>query len=208
MPIPPRSILAGPNSEHGGWRAWPPGIKHCPWQRLHAGPRHQWVTAGAVYQRPLPAVWYCSATLAGMRPRSLTARPCSFAQARMSPERWRLAAVCPGRRSWARPALPCSRNGASCLPNARRSWRSGRFHSPSHPRRTARSDSPGRRSDRLPARQLLSAPSLPPPLRWCLHRTQASGRHNAADQAYSPATPAASPATPAAWHVHASYRTR
>jgi len=32
---------------------------------------------GAVYQRPLPAAWYCSATLAGMRPRSLTARPCS-----------------------------------------------------------------------------------------------------------------------------------
>jgi hypothetical protein len=33
------------------------------------------------------AAWYCSNTLAGMRPRSLTARPCSFAQARISPER-------------------------------------------------------------------------------------------------------------------------
>jgi hypothetical protein len=34
-----------------------------------------------------PAAWYYSATLAGMRPRSLTARPCCFAQARISPER-------------------------------------------------------------------------------------------------------------------------
>jgi hypothetical protein len=39
-------------------------------------------------QRPLPvAAWYCSTTLAGMRPRSLTAMPWSFAQARMSPLR-------------------------------------------------------------------------------------------------------------------------
>ena len=52
------------------------------------------------FYRP-PAALYCSTTLAGMRPRSLTARPCSFAQARMSPERWRLAA---GRRGCARPA--------------------------------------------------------------------------------------------------------
>ena len=38
--------------------------------------------------QPWPvAVWYCSTTLAGMRPRSLTAMPWSFAQARMSPER-------------------------------------------------------------------------------------------------------------------------
>jgi hypothetical protein len=39
-------------------------------------------------QRPLDAAaWYCSTTLAGMRPRSLTARPWSRAQALMSPER-------------------------------------------------------------------------------------------------------------------------
>ena len=39
-------------------------------------------------QLPLPvAAWYCSTTLAGMRPRSLTAMPWSFAQVRMSPLR-------------------------------------------------------------------------------------------------------------------------
>jgi hypothetical protein len=36
-------------------------------------------------QRPHVADWYCSTTLAGMRPRSLTAMPCSFAQARTVP---------------------------------------------------------------------------------------------------------------------------
>jgi hypothetical protein len=35
------------------------------------------------------AAWYCSTTLAGIRPRSLTAMPWSFAQARISPLRWR-----------------------------------------------------------------------------------------------------------------------
>ena len=36
-------------------------------------------------QRQFPvAAWYCSTTLAGMRPRSLTARPWPLAQARIS----------------------------------------------------------------------------------------------------------------------------
>jgi hypothetical protein len=38
-----------------------------------------WVTAGY-----LVAAWYCPATLAGMRPRSLTGMPLAFAHARMS----------------------------------------------------------------------------------------------------------------------------
>jgi cytochrome P450 len=78
------------------------------------------VPMAALRQRPLPAAaWYCSTTLAGMRPRSLTARPWSFAHARISPERWRLAAVRAARRGCVRPALRAwSINGASCLRNA------------------------------------------------------------------------------------------
>jgi hypothetical protein len=51
------------------------------------------------------AAWYCSTTLAGMRPRALTAMPACFAHARMLPLRSRLAAVRPGRRRCPRPAL-------------------------------------------------------------------------------------------------------
>ena len=40
-----------------------------------------------VCQRPLVAAWYCSTTLAGMRPRALTAMPWSCAHARISPLR-------------------------------------------------------------------------------------------------------------------------
>jgi ectoine hydroxylase-related dioxygenase (phytanoyl-CoA dioxygenase family) len=44
--------------------------------------------SAALGQRSLAvAAWYCSTTLAGMRPRSLTARPWSLAHARMSPLR-------------------------------------------------------------------------------------------------------------------------
>jgi hypothetical protein len=50
-------------------------------RRADAAGQSRWWCLG---QRPLAAAWYCSTTLAGMRPRSLTARPCSFAQARMS----------------------------------------------------------------------------------------------------------------------------
>jgi hypothetical protein len=39
------------------------------------------------HRPPLVAASYCSTTLAGMRPRSLTATPWSFAHARMSPLR-------------------------------------------------------------------------------------------------------------------------
>ncbi len=49
------------------------------------------VRLGAV-QRPLTAAWYCSMTLAGIRPRALTAMPWSFAHAR-SPLRCRPAAA-------------------------------------------------------------------------------------------------------------------
>ena len=44
-------------------------------------------------QDPWVAASYCSATLAGMRPRSLTAMPSPFAHARMLPLRSRLDAV-------------------------------------------------------------------------------------------------------------------
>ena len=54
---------------------------------------------------PVVAASYCSTTLAGMRPRSLTAMPCSFAHARMSPLRSRLDGVRTGRRRCPRPAL-------------------------------------------------------------------------------------------------------
>src|SRR5215468_3046480 len=68
-------------------------------------------------QDPLAAS-YCSTTLAGMRPRPLTAMPWPLAQARMSPLRCRLDDV-RGRRC-PRPALrACSTKGASCLRNAR-----------------------------------------------------------------------------------------
>src|SRR6266480_960125 len=43
-------------------------------------------------QCPLVAAWYCSTTLAGMRPRALTAMSWSFAHARISPLRSRFAA--------------------------------------------------------------------------------------------------------------------
>jgi len=56
-----------------------------------------WATTTGVPVIYCKAALYCSTTLAGMRPRSLTARPCSFAHARISPERWRFAAVLPER---------------------------------------------------------------------------------------------------------------
>jgi hypothetical protein len=46
----------------------------------------------------LVAAWYCSATLTGMRPRSLTAMPWVFAHARMSPLRSRADEVRTVRR--------------------------------------------------------------------------------------------------------------
>jgi hypothetical protein len=66
------------------------------------------------------AALYCSATLAEIRPRSLTVMPWSFAHARMSALRSRLDAVRPGRRRGPRPArrvlderreLPTERRG-------------------------------------------------------------------------------------------------
>ena len=51
------------------------------------------------------AARYCSTTLAGMRPRSLTAMPLSFAQVRMSTLRSRAAGVRAARRRWPRPTL-------------------------------------------------------------------------------------------------------
>lgn len=51
------------------------------------------------------AASYCSTTLAGMRPRALTATPCSFAHVRIPPLRSRLDTVRPGRRRCPRPAL-------------------------------------------------------------------------------------------------------
>jgi len=62
--------------------------------------------------RPLAAAWYCSNTLAGIRPRSLTVMPCSLAHARTSPLRCRPADVRAVRRAGPRLALrACSMNG-------------------------------------------------------------------------------------------------
>src|SRR5258706_10884355 len=56
---------------------------------------------------------YWSTMLTGIRPRSLTAMPCSLAHARMSPLRCRPAAVRAARRAGPRPTLrACSMNGA------------------------------------------------------------------------------------------------
>jgi len=75
----PRPVQGLPGSVRG-LPAWGAGQPCC--RRLPAVPM------AASRQRPFPAAaWYCSTTLAGMRPRSLTARPCSFAHARISPER-------------------------------------------------------------------------------------------------------------------------
>ena len=69
------------------------------------------------------AAWYCSTTLAGIRPRSLTAMRWSFAQA---PDI--AAALAAGRAARRRCSGPrsalraCSRNGASCLPKATVFW--------------------------------------------------------------------------------------
>jgi hypothetical protein len=90
---------------------------------------------------------YCSTTLAGMRPRPLTAMPCSFAQARMSPLRCRLDA---GRgRRCPRPALrACSTNSASCFRNAAACFlfRSISYSVPPNANRTVSSAGPPSRS--------------------------------------------------------------
>src|SRR5579859_1536519 len=75
----PRPVQGLPGSVRG-LPAWGAGQPCC--RRLPAVPM------AASRQRPFPAAaWYCSTTLAGMRPRSLAARPCSFAHARISPDR-------------------------------------------------------------------------------------------------------------------------
>ena len=59
----------------------------------------------ATAQRPWAAAWYCSNTLAGIRPRALTAMPWALAHARTSPLRCRPADVRAVRRAGPRPAL-------------------------------------------------------------------------------------------------------
>ena len=82
-----------------GWLTWEdcnevrPGA--CPW--LSGIPATGWAESDwagltgrpcmSFCQDPLVAASYCSTTLAGMRPRSLTAMPWSFAHARMPPLR-------------------------------------------------------------------------------------------------------------------------
>jgi len=58
---------------------------------------------GRLVQRPFAAAWYWSTTLAGIRPRSLTAMPCSFAHAY-------LGAALPADRG---PGSPARRSAAS-----------------------------------------------------------------------------------------------
>jgi hypothetical protein len=74
---------------------------------------------GVPRDRPVAAS-YCSATPAGIRPRSLTGMPWAFAHARMLPLRWRADVVRAGRRCCPRPALrACSTKGASPSRNFR-----------------------------------------------------------------------------------------
>ena len=61
---------------------WATGYGGVPGPEVRSG-----VRGGRGLSAPAPAAWYCSATLAGMRSRSLTVMPWSFAQARISPER-------------------------------------------------------------------------------------------------------------------------
>ena len=61
-------------------------------------------------QSAFVAAWYCSTTRAGMRPRSLTARPACSAHARMLSLRSRLDAVRSGRR-------PCPRRSLARMPD-------------------------------------------------------------------------------------------
>jgi hypothetical protein len=128
-------------------------------------------------QRPVVAASYCSTTLAGMRPRALTAMPWSFAYARMPrrghglPLRGPIAAAVLVRPSGrARRTAP-----AACGTPGRPSC-SGRSRTPRRPARTARSPLPGRRQDRLPGRPLSSSPSRPPCLRWLSAPYRASAR--------------------------------
>ena len=72
-----------------------------------------------MFQVRWAAAWYCSTTLAGIRPRSLTVMPWSLAHARMPALRPRLDAVRPAVRRGPRPALRAwLMNGASCWRNA------------------------------------------------------------------------------------------
>ena len=131
-------------------------------------------------QDRLVAASYCSTTLAGMRPRSLTVMP-GF---RPGPDTAAAVAarnVRPRRRRCPRPVLRAwSMKGASCLRNA------GAFlllRSISYQRRRARSAPsllPGRHRDRLLVRRLPSVPSWPPWLRSaiCTVQDQLSCRGN------------------------------
>ncbi len=88
--------------------------------RIRSRPVIGYVMRARGSRRPLPCSasfgggWYCSITLAGIRPRSLTARPSSLAHARTSPLRCRPAEVRGVHRARPRLALrACSMNGAS-----------------------------------------------------------------------------------------------
>jgi hypothetical protein len=123
-----------------------------------------WPSRGpGVCQRSLAAAWCCSTTLAGMRPRSLSAMPAPFARARIPPLRSRLAAVRPGRRRCACPALRAwSMKGASCRRNAAAFFLLRSIAYVSRRSRNAPSHPPGLPPDRLRARRLSSLPSRPP----------------------------------------------
>jgi len=86
----------------GGMTARPDAVD---WPRQRQDDLEGWPGRDrGVCQCPLVAAWYCSTTLAGMRPRALTVMSWSFAHARISPLRSRLA-VRPGRRRCPRLAL-------------------------------------------------------------------------------------------------------
>jgi hypothetical protein len=110
------------------------------------------------------AASYCSTTLAGMRPRSLTAILCSLAHARMPPPGSRPDAVRPGRRRGPRPALrACAMNGANCWRNATAllALRSISYCAPLIPNRSVSSAGPPSRSSSSATVTFCATPASP-----------------------------------------------
>ena len=158
----PRPRGAGRRSR-GRWR-WRPGGPPAIWPESLRG------TGSAGY---LVAASYCSTTLAGMRPRSLTGMPSAFAHARMSPLRSRAADVRAVRRRCPRPALRAwSTTGASFLRNVRAFFllRSISYSEPPIPNRTVSSAGLPSRSSSSATAILVATPTSMLAM-GCLHRT-------------------------------------
>ena len=101
---------------------------------------------------PRVAASYCAVTPAGMRPRSLTAMPCCFAQARMPPPGCRVAGAQAGAVTRSRPCGHGRGRGRSAGGERWRSSRSGQSLTLRRRTGTAPSRRPGRPPGHLRAR--------------------------------------------------------